>query len=146
MARKLRDSTDRTHSVGAAELSDSLSIPHQYLQQILQRLRKGGLIESVRGPGGGYRLAHDPTTITLKDILQAAEGDTFEIVCDSKGVFHECAGPTFSCSLKPVWHELKEAVDALLSSKTLAALAETSTPDFGRELIALTRRPSSLST
>ncbi|NLF25682.1 MAG: Fe-S cluster assembly transcriptional regulator IscR, partial [Deltaproteobacteria bacterium] len=42
------------HSVGALELSRERHIPLQYTQQILQRLRRGGVIESLRGPGGGY--------------------------------------------------------------------------------------------
>jgi Rrf2 family iron-sulfur cluster assembly transcriptional regulator len=123
MARKQTDESTRENSVSAAELSHALSIPLQYTQQILQRLRKGDVIISVRGPGGGYLLSKDPKQITLKDILSAAEGETFEIICEHKTVLEECHEPGFSCGLKPVWYELKDAVDKLLASKTLDLLA-----------------------
>ena len=57
-------------AVGAGEISESQSIPLQYTHQILQRLRKGGIIESLRGPHGGYRLAKSAENTTLKDILK----------------------------------------------------------------------------
>jgi Rrf2 family protein len=49
-------------------------IPIRYLEQIFQRLRRGGLVEARRGPGGGYRLARSPAEITLRDVVEAMEG------------------------------------------------------------------------
>lgn len=124
MARKYSSESERENSVGAAELAYAQDIPLQYTQQILQRLRKGGLVESVRGPGGGYHLSRPPEAINLKQILYAAEGDTFEVICEQNSIFEDCAEAKRSCSLRPVWHELKESVDQLLESKTLNLLLD----------------------
>lgn len=120
-------------AVGAAEIAERQLIPLQYTQQILQRLRKGKVIQSVRGPHGGYRLARSPEAITLKDILYAAEGATFEIICETKPVYDEqcSADRQPACGLRNVWYELRESIDALLTARTLASLlgnAETHAP------------------
>lgn len=53
-------------------------IPARYLEQILQRLRRAGLVRSKRGPGGGYVLARDAAAITVREILEAVEGPLAE--------------------------------------------------------------------
>ena len=115
--------------VGAHDIADSQQLDLQYTQQVLQRLRKGGLIESVRGPRGGYRLARAPSAVTLKDILYAAEGETFEIICDYAPL-HPQTNKEFSCStqqgcsLHGVWRELRETIDSFLEKKTLEQLLQ----------------------
>lgn len=110
--------------VGAAEIADGQQIPLQYTQQILQRLRKGNIIRSVRGPKGGYTLSEPPERTTLKAILYATEGDTFEVICDAHPVYSErCVDSV--CGLRPVWQELKTAVDSLLEQRTLAGIMRT---------------------
>ena len=116
LARKHHDGP-----VGAAEIADGQQIPLQYTQQILQRLRKGNIIKSVRGPKGGYALTESPEKTTLKAILYAAEGDTFEILCDTHPVYSERCEDSV-CGLRSVWHELKSAVDSLLEQHTLATI------------------------
>ena len=49
-------------------------IPARYLEQIFQHLRRAGLVQGKRGPGGGYVLARSPAEITLRDIVEAVEG------------------------------------------------------------------------
>ena len=107
--------------IGAAEIAEAQEIPIQYTQQILQRLRKGDIIKSVRGPKGGYTLTRSPELTTLKDILYAAEGDTFEVLCESHPVYHELCEAK-NCGLKSVWIDLKRAVDELLEKRTLATV------------------------
>jgi Rrf2 family iron-sulfur cluster assembly transcriptional regulator len=109
--------------VGAADIAASQNIPIQYTQQILQRLRKGSVIKSVRGPKGGYVLTRPPDATTLKEILYAAEGDTFEVVCESQPVYNELC-ENRNCGLRTVWHDLKRAVDELLDSRTLAGILQ----------------------
>jgi Rrf2 family protein len=132
-------------TIGAAEIAESQGIDLPYTQQILQRLRKGNVIESVRGPHGGYRLQRAPAEISLKDILYAVEGDTFQIICDHSPLHPEMNEPNRcstreTCSLHGVWQELRSAIDKLLEERTLEHLAnaEVSAP----ELVQLiTRQP-----
>ena len=79
-----RRSSEGVPIVGAAEIAESQGVELQYAQQILQRLRKGEIIESVRGPQGGYRLKRSADTISLLDILIATEGESLQIFCDAR--------------------------------------------------------------
>lgn len=114
-------------TVGASDIAENQGLDLQYTQQILHRLRKGNVIESVRGPKGGYRLVRAPEKTTLREILYAAEGDTFQIICDYAPIHpndtapNQCATKE-TCSLHGVWQDLRTAIDALLEQKTLADL------------------------
>ena len=55
-------------------ISERQGIPARYLEQIFQRLRRARLVQSKRGPGGGYTLARRPAEITLRDVVEAIEG------------------------------------------------------------------------
>ena len=114
-------------AVGAVEIAESQGLDLQYTQQILQRLRKGGVIESSRGPHGGYRLSQPPEKTTLKAILYATEGDTFQIICEHSPIHPNpddssiCATKE-GCSLHNVWQDLRSAIDGLLEARTLGDL------------------------
>ncbi len=108
----------------ASEISADQDIAIQYAQQILFRLREGGIIESVRGPRGGYRLSCEPAEITLYDILLAAEGGTFEVICETKPLSLERCKPSSECNLRNVWFGLREQVDTYLKGLSLQNLLE----------------------
>lgn len=117
--------------IGAAEIAERQRIPLQYAQQILHRLKKGQIVESIRGPNGGYRLLNRPENVTLKDILYAAEGNTFELICDENPIREECSSANACCALQSVWKDLKHLIDNHLGSKTLAELVqEEQRPDL----------------
>lgn len=116
-------------TVGAAEIASTQNVDVQYAQQILQRLRKGGIIESVRGPSGGYRLRQEATNISLFDILVATEGVTLEVIGDAQPSPNVMEGPSAANGLKALWDEFKDYVDAYLRSCTLAELATRNSCD-----------------
>jgi Rrf2 family protein len=74
------------------EIAQRNKISHSYLEQLLVRLRRKGLLRSVRGPGGGYVLAKEPEEITAGEILRALEGPLTLSRC-----FVEPGGSTASC-------------------------------------------------
>jgi Rrf2 family iron-sulfur cluster assembly transcriptional regulator len=118
--------------VGATEIAQSQGLDVQYTQQILQRLRRGGVIESERGPRGGYRLSRTPEAISLKDILYATEGDTFQLICEYSPLHpnledqSKCATKE-NCGLHGVWQDLRLAIDKLLEKRTLKDLIAINT-------------------
>lgn len=121
--------------VAARELAEAERLPADYVEQILLRLRRAELVESVRGARGGYFLARDPATITVRDVMTASEHQTFEMNCESHPVDAERCAPSSTCSIRPVWLALQRRVDDLLSSITLAdLLKEQPAP----ELVSLT--------
>jgi Rrf2 family transcriptional regulator, iron-sulfur cluster assembly transcription factor len=108
--------------VAARELADVERLPADYVEQILLRLRRAGLVESVRGAKGGYFLAKQPAAISVLDVMSASEHQTFEINCESHPVDAERCSPASTCSIRPVWHALQQRVDDLLAGISLADL------------------------
>ena len=108
--------------VAARELADVEKLPADYVEQILLRLRRAGLVDSVRGAKGGYLLARDPSAISVRDVMTASEHQTFEVNCASHPVDAERCSPGSTCSIRPVWHALQQRVDDLLAGISLADL------------------------
>ncbi|MCB1666688.1 MAG: Rrf2 family transcriptional regulator, partial [Pseudomonadales bacterium] len=76
-------------SVTLADISECQGISLSYLEQLFARLRREGLVEGVRGPGGGYRLAKAAATITVADIINAVGEGVDATRCGGKG---DCQG------------------------------------------------------
>lgn len=104
-------------SIREVSASEKLSKP--YVEQLFLKLRRAGLIRSLRGPKGGYVLARSPSHIKVSEIIKALEGDTFEIICERRR--GRCIHVD-ECSLRPLWKALKEKVDDLLEKITLQTL------------------------
>lgn len=109
-------------AVAARELSEVERLPADYVEQILLRLRRAGLVESVRGAKGGYHLARDPGSVTVRDVMLASDHRIFELNCDSQPLDPERCAPTSSCQIRPVWRALQGRIDELLGSVTLTDL------------------------
>src|SRR5262245_60526272 len=124
--------------VAARELALAERLPADYVEQILLRLRRAGLVESVRGARGGYYLAREPGGITVRDVMTASEHQTFEMNCTSHPVDAERCDPSTSCSIRPVWHALQRRVDDFLSGITLADLLKEQPAAPLPELVSLT--------
>ena len=90
----------------------------KYLEQILFKLRKAGLIKGKKGPGGGFCLARSPKEIRLKDVLDAVGESTAPLQCVLGKADRYCARVT-PCKMKGCWYELKREIDRFLNSNTL---------------------------
>ncbi len=98
-------------------IADRQAIPQRYLEQIFVRLRRAGLIDSKRGPGGGYRLARPAGEITLCEIVEAVEGPltgSLEMSAPKEGTSEN--RPEF------LWGELAGRFSDVLGETTLDAL------------------------
>lgn len=109
-------------AVAARELAELERLPGDYVEQIFLRLRRAGLVESIRGARGGYYLAREPEAISVRDVMEASEHQTFEINCESHPVDAVRCATGGACSIRPVWQALQLRVDELLSSISLADL------------------------
>ncbi len=126
--------------VAARELAEAERLPPDYVEQILLRLRRAGLVASVRGAKGGYRLARDPAEISVRDVMAASEHQTFEMNCELHQVDAERCSPSGSCSIRPVWTALQQRVDEFLDGISLGDLLREE-PRV-QELVALGSAPS----
>jgi len=113
-----------TGPMPARELADVEHLPPDYVEQILLRLRRAGLVESVRGAKGGYFLGRDPAQITVQEVMTASERQTFKLNCETRPVSADRCRTNSSCSIRPVWQALQRRVDDLLASVTLADLVK----------------------
>lgn len=121
LARRRREGVG---AVAARELAEQERLPADYVEQILLRLRRSGLVDSIRGAKGGYLLSRDAETISVRDVMSAADHQTFEMNCDHHPIDAERCAPTSACSIRPVWVALQHRIDDLLGSISLADLLQ----------------------
>jgi len=108
------------------EISKRQNISEQYLEQLFASLRKSGIVKSIRGAHGGYLLNNSPENISAKDILAALEGPIAPADCVlSEDVLEKC-NSSDSCVTRNLWVRVKENIEDLLDSVTLAELKEES--------------------
>ncbi len=111
--------------VRAQEISERQSIPKRFLEQILNDLKAGGIVESKRGILGGYRLRQRPEELTLARIIRHIEGPLAPIRCVSEQFYEKCTCPDESkCGIRSVMKEVREAIVKVLENVTLAQLCE----------------------
>jgi Rrf2 family iron-sulfur cluster assembly transcriptional regulator len=103
------------------EISERQDVSVAYLEQILNTLRKAGIITSVKGPGGGYVLGRDPDNISIGAILRELEGPVAITSClDPKEGCMRVEG----CVTHLLWKALGENIEAFLDKMTLQDLLE----------------------
>jgi Rrf2 family protein len=107
--------------VQAKDIALRQAIPKDYLALIMIDLRRGGFVDSVRGPGGGYRLKRPPEEITMGQALTTLEGPVTLLECTSDLGFSDCS-LSLSCRMRNVWIEANRAVMAILDATTIADL------------------------
>jgi Rrf2 family transcriptional regulator, iron-sulfur cluster assembly transcription factor len=109
--------------VALAEVADRQEISLSYLEQLFGRLRRGGLVSSVRGPGGGYMLARGPEQMRIADIILAVDEPIKATRC-TPGSPNGCHSHRGRCLTHDLWEELGNQIYLYLSSVTLADVCE----------------------
>ncbi|MFW5684638.1 MAG: RrF2 family transcriptional regulator [Spirochaetota bacterium] len=106
--------------VSARDLRERYDLPGGLLAKIMQRLASGGLVESVQGAHGGYRLVRDPAGISLLELSEAVEGPVRVAACDTGGTERCERGDV--CTVAGPVHSLSERIVGLLSETNLGTL------------------------
>ena len=104
--------------VSLADISERQGISLSYLEQLFARLRKHGLVSSVRGPGGGYRLGLAAQAISVSGVIQAVDESIDATRCGGKG---DCHGGT-QCLTHSLWEGLSDRIEDFLANISLAEL------------------------
>ena len=97
-------------------------ISEKYLENIVKSLVKAGIVEGLRGKGGGYRLTRDPDRICVRDALEACEGTLAPVSCLEAGA-RPCARMAH-CRTLPLWQGLDQVISDYLNSRTIADLMQ----------------------
>jgi Rrf2 family iron-sulfur cluster assembly transcriptional regulator len=106
-----------------AEIAERQEISLSYLEQLFAKLRRGGLVKSVRGPGGGYLLAHGREATRIADIILAVDEPIHTIRC-RPGETLGCRGDRSRCLTHDLWEELSNQIHLYLSSVSLSDVCD----------------------
>lgn len=115
-------------------ISERQQISLSYLEQLFSKLRRAGLVESIRGPGGGYILGRDAGEINIAQIIAAAEDELDATLCKGKANCQSGA----PCLTHNLWENLNHTINAYLSSVTLAGLLAQQQPDKNTQIVKIT--------
>ena len=127
-------------------ISKRQGVTPRYLEQIFQKLKRGGLVKSIRGPQGGYYLAREPEKIAVGDVLRAMEETIEPVFCarPPKGRSRKCRRES-KCAAQVVWTEAGKRFREYLDSVSLAKMCgiargmrkrKRAQPGFGQDVRA----------
>ena len=122
---------EETTPVSLTAVAEAESLPLSYLEHLVAKLREAGLVTSVRGAHGGYRLARDASEIAMLDVVQALEGPIAPMECfhpEREGRVQCSHEPEtdMACATKLLWTRVQGGVTKALAGTTLAELVEFS--------------------
>ncbi len=112
---------NKGNPVPLADIAERQEISLSYLEQLFGRLRKGGLVKSVRGPGGGYLLSRPATDVRVSDIIMAVDEPIKATRC-KPGSPAGCRHNKARCLTHDLWEELSNQIYLYLSSVSLDAI------------------------
>ena len=108
-----------SHNTGSPislpEISHRQNISLSYLEQLFSRLKKSGLVDSIKGPGGGYILSKDANEIVISEVIHAVDEDLETTACNGKSNCHN----NHQCISHNLWQDLGTEINNFLSDITL---------------------------
>lgn len=106
--------------VSLADISERQGISISYLEQLFAKLRRNGLVSSVRGPGGGYRLSRDGHAIYVAEIIDAVDESVDATRCEGMG---DCQNGE-TCLTHDLWQQLSSEIHRFLGGISIQSLVE----------------------
>lgn len=111
-------------TVSISSIAQRQKISESYLEQLVAKLKKAGLVVSIRGAAGGYRLARPAAGISVGDVLRALEGDVRAVICTAQ-TEEGCEGEEL-CVTKYVWQRINESIEKTVDEMMLDQLVAES--------------------
>lgn len=112
-------------AVSISSIAAREHISESYLEQLVAKLKKAGLVKSIRGAGGGYMLARPAEEISVGDILRALEGNLEAVACAGLDAEGGCEEADF-CVTKYVWQRINDSITQAVDEIKLSQLVEES--------------------
>ena len=106
---------DQGNPISLPEIAERQNISLSYLEQLFSRLKKNGLVESIKGPGGGYKLSKDASDIVISDVINAVNENVETTACNGKA---NCNNNS-QCLSHNLWEDLGAEINNFLSDVTL---------------------------
>ena len=101
--------------ISLPEIAKRQNISLSYLEQLFSRLKKSGLVDSIKGPCGGYKLSKDANEIVISEVIQAVDENLETTACNGKANCHN----NKQCLSHNLWEDLGEEIKNFLSDVTL---------------------------
>ena len=124
---------DQQQPVSLADISARQGISLSYLEQLFSKLRKAGLVKSVRGPGGGYLLGRDANDINVAEVILSVNEVLDATRCNGKA---NCKDGR-ACLTHNLWQELSDQIHSFLSGISLASVLQSNLSEFEQNNTAL---------
>lgn len=122
-----------TEAVSIASIAARQRISESYLEQLIPKLRKAGMISSVRGAGGGYMLAKPAGEISVGDVLRVLEGSLDPVECGGLPGASGC-DESGGCVTKYVWQKINESINQAVDAMNLEELIKESKCAHGADV------------
>jgi Rrf2 family protein len=124
------------------DLAEQESIPKKFLENILLELKHRGLVQSKKGPHGGYQLGRAPEAISVGDVIRALNGPLALVSCVSQTAYAACEEcvTEHECDVRRIFQQVRDETARILDGTTLAAAAHAPDPDShgdGHQVIEL---------
>jgi Rrf2 family protein len=116
----------RGDAVRLQQIAETQRVPRKYLELIMLDLKKAGIVTSVRGPKGGYRLSRSPSDVSFGEVVRAIEGPIALISCASANFYAPCGDchDEVSCAIRKAFLIVRARTSDVLNGITLAQGAE----------------------
>ena len=124
---------DQNNPVSISQIAAEENISPEFLEQIFFRLKKAGLIRSLRGPKGGFILNRKVSDISLRDVLVAVDESLYPAPCTDRRLDEPCPRVDV-CSVHPVWDELSTLVNDYLEKVSIKDLLDKDRKSYYKEL------------
>lgn len=112
-------------AVSIQSIAKRQNISDRYLEQLMGKLRRAGLVVSVRGAGGGYRLARPASEISVGEVLRALEGNLDAVTCPGNGEEQGCEEADM-CVTRYVWKRINDSITQAVDTIMIEQLVEES--------------------
>lgn len=112
-------------AVALSQIAERQGISMNYLEQLIAKLKKAGIVNGIRGAQGGYMLAQPAEAISVGDILRALEGDLSPVDC-SEVMGEGLCSNSDSCVTKYVWKRISDSINEAVDGIMLSELVEES--------------------
>ena len=110
------------HPLSVSVIAAREHMSKDYVEQLFLKLKRAGIVKSVKGVHGGYLLAKEPSMIKIREVIEALEGNVYEVFC-SPEIRERIVCMHFDhCSIRPIWFKLKELIDDFFERITLDTL------------------------
>ena len=127
--------SSKDDNVGLIEIAENQEIPRHFLSKILQQLVKAGLLESMKGPNGGFKLSKKPEKITLLQIIKAIDGLDVFTQC---GIGFKKCSDDHPCPIHHDYKKVRDKVYELFKKKTLKEVIYEA--EHGEGIISLNKK------